>query len=729
MATAKCCIKKCRNIEGESGLKFYSIPHIRKTNYVQLSVARNKLWKNVCEFINLNLPNRVCNKHFYCEEPADLLDKDHPDWVPWLNLDPDNPDDDDFVQKKMRAYFNMEKPQSASVCCIRKCPNAKSNAEQGTFFEFPTLQLEAYLERVLSEKRLLIWLQIINQPDMFENRKYEALKICNLHFVSGIMADLIDVQNIDWIPTVGLRQELKIRNHVVTYELQNLITLIEDTKRELKYSKSMSQSSTSKLPQTTPTKLPLAVEFEKFDAGVKCILCLSIVALKSLNKKTREALDVFFKDKLRVTSELICFRCDKMLVDFHAFYLSMVNLQARAIPEYTLPVKLTSTIDSSVHKHPAIESAIGVPMVPRLVQESSTPEKKRRKLFEPFTANEFKCKLCSSSLIGKKGLNDHLFFAHKVKIICKRCKNRFSPDGYAAHKDKCMQSLQGLKHRLIKPKPIVNSTISPAASIVSKIPLVPPKINKISTVVDLTRDSTSSKACILSKPIEVLNRKTTTVVNSTDKMDEKYSCYICLEYFLPSEMMEHVKTHKPRTENSNESLDNLKTMVPPEILDGNHTACKICQLAIHKDEMEKHLKEHEKTSKELAARRAQEEINYTCEACKSVFKSMYSLEKHHQKHHESIKVTRTDKIECPECKSVVIWQNDIRKPHGSNVASVQRHMTVSMLQANTNDGRIEKSGKKQDWKVFASWMAANSLSIWWTQKPVAQLGKRKKVNI
>uniref|UniRef100_A0A1Q3EYY4 C2H2-type domain-containing protein n=1 Tax=Culex tarsalis TaxID=7177 RepID=A0A1Q3EYY4_CULTA len=585
---------------------------IQMSKKAKLCTIRADRWRAALK-IDASRPNqntRVCSDHFFLKEPALLEDQDNPDWVPWLKLNPRIPDDPVQVQQRMQKYYEKWHAFDKQICCIASCPNSTGKQPISVpLFNFPALDTSSYTQRVLSERRLLTWIQVIQQANLWNRFDIHTLKICGRHFVSGQMAELTDVKNIDWIPTRELCGSVGFTDHLAHFDLHNIASFaLEEPGSYTKQEEEGVSDEDTSMGQSVRKKVVAAPAVVKnpppsqpkrqVNVGFKCILCLGNAALKPLTPVDQVALDEFFKDKLCVKSELICKKCCQHISDFHSFHVSILKIQDGAASR-------------------KIKNIIPVPGPPPPVAQIKKPET----LFRALTPDTFQCALCTAVLVGKELLNKHLYAQHKVKINCKLCKTSFTPEGYAAHKLTCMP-----------PKPAQKVQLGPAGLVKT----VPPKAKII--------------------PVAHSNSK------------EKYSCYICAQFFTPEEMRDHIKTHDDVTKASG-VRSRVSTRV---VFDESYESCKRCNRAVHKNDREKHLRQHNEERERLKELIAKQQANniHKCVLCQASFPNTAQLQKHreiHQKH------------TCRECNKEFAQKyqlnNHNREFHGIELTGETRYMT------------------------------------------------------
>lgn len=595
---------------------FFDIPYSKKQKLCTLRASRWKAaLKNGQSRSSQN--TRVCSEHFFLKEPAAVEDLGNPDWVPWLKLNPKNQDDPVQVQQRMQQYYEQRATFSKKVCCIGSCPNNKEKVHQSTLYDFPALDTSSYTRRVLSERRLLAWIEVIQQPDLWNKFDIHTLKICGMHFMNGKVADLTDVENVDWIPTRRLSRPVNFTDHVAHFDLYSIASLAsggaecdvqEETPLDLDDDDDdMDQLEEEPVMVAASQPPPVAVTQPKpqVNVGFKCILCLGNAALKPLTPVDQLALDEFFKDKLCVKSELICKKCCKNISDFHAFHMSILKIQDGAVSR-----KIKNII-------PVLDP-----------KPADAVKKKAEGLFTVCSPDKFQCSICSAVLVGKDLLNKHLYVQHKIKIMCKICKTSFTPEGYTAHRLTCgpPRPAQGKGIPLVKNQP-------PKASII---------------------------------PVGLSNSK------------EKYSCYICTQFFTPDEMKEHIKTHDDLIK-----AGGVRSRVHAQVVfDDNFEACKRCSKAIHKNDKEKHQRQHDEERERLKQLIAKQKASnahrcvpcnmsfptedqlqkhrtvhkvLTCSECNEEYGKKYQLTNHRRSAH-GIKASddsTTNMVECSDCNSLV----------------------------------------------------------------------------
>lgn len=134
------------------------------------------------------------------------------------------------------------------------------------------------------------------------------------------MADLTDVESIDWIPTVNMNRRVRFSDHVgelreldeifdftdclfvAHFDLYNLISLVKDSRMtqncmiiddfslpQANAAENAKLAEKAAEPVTIPSRPKVAV-------GLKCILCLSTSMLKPLKSEHRQAIEALFAD-------------------------------------------------------------------------------------------------------------------------------------------------------------------------------------------------------------------------------------------------------------------------------------------------------------------------------------------------------------------------------------------------------------------------------------------------
>ncbi|XP_058452006.1 uncharacterized protein LOC131430811 isoform X2 [Malaya genurostris] len=577
-----CSIPNCPNKNVTFVRNFYHIPQSNAKNSALLK-ERSHHWKKLCR------------------HPAETHDKKHPDWLPWLKLDPRLPDNPLKVRRRMQEYYQQRKCSQETLCVIKGCINSGSIISNNMqSFEFPKLDMTSYINRVLSEKRLLLWLQVVDQPDSWKQFDFSKLKICPRHFVSGKMADLTDVENVDWIPTIALEKKLNFTDHVAHFDLYNIISLIKDscsikgiTEKNVNLSfptantVPITMAPATNQPHQINQKNPTAVPLDRVDVGLKCILCLESTSLKPIDSRSGTAINALFNTILNVNSEVICSKCSKSIEEFYCFYELILRIQQN------FPTEKNNAIlaAASDNRTPKVEGSISI-----------TSKVKNRKLFKVLSADYFQCIICELVMFRKNRIIQHLQEAHKVKLNYKEYKQRFSPIKSVDHKNIC--------------------------SVASNI--------KRDTEKALTKDSSNkNQEPMIAEAIHT---------NKDDDLKEqkRHSCYICKNFYSPDEMIEHIKTHETERDKNRELIE----------LGEKYEACKQCQKAILKDDMEQHLEEHEakRARRREFIKKQQEKNKYTCFKCNKDFQSLYALDKHTKSHKI---VGSDDKIICPDCNHIV----------------------------------------------------------------------------
>ncbi|XP_058821514.1 uncharacterized protein LOC131683502 [Topomyia yanbarensis] len=626
-----CTIPGCRNKYETFIRHLYTIPPPSNLDDPSLVEERSNRWKKLCRVTKTDKSYRVCSDHFFFKQPAETSDKTHPDWLPWLKLC-SIPDDPLRIQRRMQEYYQQKKRVQQTLCIVKGCINSKPGiGKHLQSFAFPKLDMTSYINRVLSEKRLLLWLQIIDQPDSWRMFNFNNLKICPRHFVTGKMAELTDVENVDWIPSVALGKKIPFTDHVAHFDLHNIISLAKDTcpKKDENtniHNFSLPTANTVPITMSTPavqSQLRLQPEcptplLNRIKVGLKCILCLEPTALKAIDTRNDAAIKVLFSNKLNVESELICSKCCKLVEEFYCFYEFVLRTQQN------LTAKKIKTIIPVIPEKQ-------VPPVAR--PKLPTSKVNGGKLFDTLPDDYYQCTLCKLIVFKKKRLNHHLHQDHKVKISCKMCKQSFSPDGYTEHKNNCQnitRAKRDTRKSLIQ-APLTNADIIDMDDTDNN--------QKCEVVTTIKRDI---------REVVFQASPTDTKIIDTDCKDDKqkgqkrHSCYICKNFYTPEEMMEHVKSHGAEHITKRQMIE----------FGEEYEACKECQKAILKDDMEKHLEEHEekRARRREFIKKQQEKIKHTCFKCNVDFLSLYALDKHTKSH----KIVRSDdKIVCPDCNRIV----------------------------------------------------------------------------
>nr|XP_019558260.2 uncharacterized protein LOC109427210 isoform X1 [Aedes albopictus] len=618
-----CAVVTCRNHNKNCDLSFFQFPQLgnaRSTSeQEQLKKMRLAMWRKASGYRKSMHPSvRICGRHFVSGRPAKLDEPGSIDWVPTLHL-PEQPpsrrhgaDAEVLAAEKEKAEIILG--QQKTICSIKNCSNNKSPSKKTKIYSFPKLDTTNYVRRVLSEKRLLLWCQMVNRRTQWD-------KLCSLHFVSGTMADLTDVENVDWIPTVNVNKKARFTDHVAYFNLYNLISLVKESdstgkcvtidtcnkpQQDAKFVANTISSTVSK-PMKEP--VPIAPRCEERASGadlqipiapkisvrMRCILCLASTALRPLNEDHRKAIDLLFKNKLQVDSKLICTTCSKAVLDFFIFYNKVLDSQQKAKlgkgksvvkVDQVRPLKRVSPADGE--------------------QASVAPEaKKPRSTNEKATVmHKFRCKICYVTFTSEKGLTDHLCSAHKVKISCKLCKNSFSPDDFKDHKADCFAQNKAQR----KPQ---RATAVPATA---------------------TTPSAASKPKV--KP-------TVPTIIVLPKPNEKHSCYICKEFYTPSEMTAHVKTH-------------INT-VPKHDPTKDFVTCKQCNKAFRKQNMSRHLESHERHRNQMSQLVTEDESKEqtVCDKCGKLL-GRFGLEAH--------RATTCGDVEVSSCDSHLI-KGHVNKVH------------------------------------------------------------------
>ncbi|XP_029719023.2 protein suppressor of hairy wing isoform X1 [Aedes albopictus] len=598
-----CAVVTCRNHNKNCDLSFFTFPqlgNIGSREQEKLIAMRLAMWRKASGYKKqMNRSVRICGRHFVGGRPAKLNEPGSIDWVPSLHLPEQPPSKMHGADAEVLA---AEKEQAEeilrqnTICSIRFCASNKAPSWKTKIYAFPKLDTTNYVLRVLSEKRLLLWCQMLDRSTQWDKVDLCKLQLCSLHFTSGAMAELTDVENVDWIPTVNMNKQIRFTDHVAYFNLYNLISLVKDSSATGKcvtidtYSKPQqnagSVANTINLTGSTPTNASASIA-PKMSVGLKCILCLASTALKPINKDQGKAIEQLFKDELQVDSELICATCSKAVFDFSIFYNRVLESQKKA----------TLGKVKSIIKIDPVKSLKRVAPAASIPQASPAPEEKKAKLFNVLVSNEFQCKICYATLATKPGLNDHLYLAHKVKINCKLCKDSFSPDGYTVHKTGCLAQYKAQRQA----------------------------------------QRTAAAAAITVKPKPAAKPKAPTI--TAPESNEKHSCYICKEFFTPSEMIAHVKTHGIDT-------------VPKQDAMKDYEACKQCNKAVQKQNMSRHMEAHESHRNQMRKliKEQEEKQRFQCSICLLEFRTMALMEKHKDKHKL---VTVEDKIECPDCNKVM----------------------------------------------------------------------------
>ncbi|XP_065075816.1 zinc finger protein 585A-like isoform X2 [Ochlerotatus camptorhynchus] len=594
-----CAVKTCRNHNKNCDLSFYTFPLPRKYStkeHEKLLAMRLAMWRKASGYTKpVNRSVRICGKHFVGGKPTNFDEPANVDWVPSLHL-PEQPPS--AVQgAEVEAAGEISRPEQEkhpqTICSMKYCRSNDRPSWKTKIFPFPMLDTTNYVRRVLSEKRLLIWLQLLDQSTSWDKVDICKLQLCSLHFATGTMAELTDVENVDWIPTVNMTKRVCFADHVAHFDLYNLISLVNDSR--------MTQNCMTiddfSLPQASAAenaklaeKAAEPVTFPgrpKVFVGLKCILCLATAMLKPLKPEHRQAIEILFKDKLRVESELICANCSKSVCDFFTFYKTILNNQEKATVR---KLKNVFPVPQNFQKRLAPAPLTSAPVEKKM----RSADEKGVKLFELLTTNEFQCKLCKITLATRSVLNDHLFLAHKVKISCKLCKKSFSPEGYTKHKAECLAKI---KARRQANKVATDGAVPSNANVTTPKQVTPPPSNK------------------------------------------KHSCYICKEFYTPGEMIAHVKTH------------GIDTGIKQDVMK-DYEICRLCQKAIQKKNMERHMEAHESQRNQLKKliQEQQEKQRFQCSECLLEFRTIAQMEKHKTKHKL---VNQDDRIECPDCGRVM----------------------------------------------------------------------------
>lgn len=542
-------------------------------------------WKVAC---GVDGDFSVCSEHFFLKQPAKPYDENHPDWVPWLNMQAGKPDNPSFVQKRMQEYYEKQLPSSNEVCCITHCVNkVKSNADLKVF-AFPVLETSSYLRRILSERRLLVWIEAIGQPQTWRHVNLHTLKVCSGHFVSGQMADLTDVQNIDWLPSQRLQQELNLsgRDHIAHFGLQNLLLLVMDGN---------SQNNTVKQSENIHRNNPPDISIDqRLNIGFKCILCLSNAALKPLTTMNNSSIHKFFRKKIRVKSELICCRCCKLVTEFDSYLESIHRIQNNVSEESIKSIIPLQTTETNRKDEIPLRAFKG----------------NKDQLIEALPGNKFRCKLCRTFISSKSALNHHLFTTHRVKICCKLCKKKFSPTQFENHKPNCRT----------RASPVVVQPAKPAVqpSIVVDLTL------KDTPSASTTNDKSEKYSCyICSKfftpdemKLHILTHNDTTndssksVIPMADENYEVCKDRRCNRAIHKNEKEEHEKEHE-------EERKRLKELFQQQKARKIHS-CAVCRISFETlADLELHRKHH---------------VVFACSVCKSEHKNISALTRHQKEH-------------------------------------------------------------------------------------------------
>ncbi|XP_001656327.2 uncharacterized protein LOC5577225 [Aedes aegypti] len=601
-----CAVKTCRNHNKNCDLSFFTFPQLgqaRSTKEQEKLISmRLAMWRKASGYQKLmNRSARICAKHFVSGKPAKLDEPGSIDWVPSLHL-PEQPSskiqgaDADVVAAEKKKADEILKHKT--ICSIKNCTSNKAPSWKTKIYPFPKLDTSNYVRRVLSEKRLLIWCQMLDQSTQWDKVELCKLQLCSLHFASGTMAELTDVENVDWIPTVNMVKKIQFHDHVSFFDLYNLISLVKDTattgncvtidtySAPQRYTNAASTIDLAEPTVPEPPKLP----GPKISVGLKCILCLASTALKPLNKESRKDIDLLFKNKLQVESELICAMCSRSVYEFSTFYEKVLASQEKATRG---KVRTIIRMDQGKSQKRAAPGEISSEPAEKKIRSA---KEKGVKLFNVLVSNEFQCKLCFVTLATKKGLNDHLYLAHKVKINCKLCKESYSPEGYTSHKADCLARIKAKRQAQKAASAAVASTSIVKPTVVTAV-VIPPDTS------------------------------------------EKHSCYICKEFYTPSEMIAHVKSHGIDT-------------VPKQDAMKDYEACKQCNKAVRKQNMSRHMEAHESHRNQMRKliKEQEEKQRFQCSICLLEFRTMALMEKHKEKHKL---VTMEDKIECPDCNKVM----------------------------------------------------------------------------
>lgn len=592
-----CAVKTCRNHNKNCDLSFYTFPMPRKYStkeHEKLLAMRLAMWRKASGYTKpVNRSVRICGKHFVSGKPSKFDEPATVDWVPSLHLPEQPPSVVQGVDAETAEEIKGNNQIVQTICSVKYCVSNNCPSWKTKIFPFPKLDTTNYVRRVLSEKRLLIWLQLLDQSTSWDKVDICKLQLCSLHFATGTMAELTDIENIDWIPTVNMNRKVHFADHVAHFDLYNLISLVKDSRMTHNCMTiddfslpQASEAENAKLAENAAESVTFPGRPKVF-VGLKCILCLVTSMLKPLKLEHRKAIQVLFKDKLRVDSELICANCSKSVCDFFNFYNNILNNQEKATVR-----KLKNPF--SIHKNIQKRISPAPPPSAPVEKKFKSSDGKGVKLFEVLTTNEFQCKLCKITLATKRALNDHLFLAHKVKISCKLCKKSFSPEGYTKHKAECLAIIKAKRQ----------AQISTAGVAMSSIPNV-----------------------ITPKKVDI------------PPSNEKHSCYICKEFYTPSEMMAHVKTH------------GIDVGTKQDIMK-DYEICRTCQKAIQKKNMERHMEAHENHRNQLKKliQEQQDKQRFQCSECLLEFRTIALMEKHKTKHKL---VHQDDRIECPDCSRVM----------------------------------------------------------------------------
>ena len=91
------------------------------------------------------------------------------------------------------------------------CSKRSGRDKDVSFFRIPVIiNNRSDQERNLSKKRRDGYLAAISRDDLTD-RILENDRICSRHFISGKPANLFDVNNPDWLPTINLGHERRKR--------------------------------------------------------------------------------------------------------------------------------------------------------------------------------------------------------------------------------------------------------------------------------------------------------------------------------------------------------------------------------------------------------------------------------------------------------------------------------------------------------------------------------------
>ncbi|CAB3360544.1 Hypothetical predicted protein [Cloeon dipterum] len=92
-------------------------------------------------------------------------------------------------------------------CGIKNCKNNKQNCPDKKFFRIPRIRTNATYEiESLSLKRRLAWIAALGKPpNELTLKKLDNTDICQDHFVSGKPAEIREMTDVDWAPSVNLK--------------------------------------------------------------------------------------------------------------------------------------------------------------------------------------------------------------------------------------------------------------------------------------------------------------------------------------------------------------------------------------------------------------------------------------------------------------------------------------------------------------------------------------------